>query len=190
MNENEALKFLGVHSISESEEAIENKLFEIKQEITANCHVPQLIVAKQKKLKQLSSISEILNFQIPRYERNFQLEKLETNSILDAFNLYHKNRSQILQKIFSSNDIHFIIYCSDLLLLNLKIWAEKWPKLYTKSNEKVKLSKELESIEMYRFIKELNEKGIVNFEQLTGVVIQNYLKVEVIRLRLISEYFK
>jgi hypothetical protein len=182
MNQHEALKFLGVHSISESEEAIENKLFEIKQEITANCHVPQLIVAKQKKLKQISSISEIFNIQIPKEESNFQLEKLETDSMLDSFNLYHKNRSQILQKIFSSNDIHFIIYCSDLLLLNLKIWAEKWPKLDTHSKEEVKLSKELESVEMYRLIKEMNEKGIVFFNELEKTNISESLKIEIGRL--------
>ncbi len=189
MNQLEALKFLGVNSISESEEAIENKLFEIKQELIANCHVPQLIVARQKKLKQLISISEILNFRIPNQESNFQLEKLNTDNILDVFNLYHKNRSQILQKIFSGNDLHSIFLCSDLLLENLRIWAEKWPKLDTHSNEEVKLSKELESVEMYRLIKELNENNKSFFRDLSPEDLQETLLTEIQRLNLISTYF-
>ena len=91
MKQHEALKFLGVDSISECQDAIENRIFEIKQHIIANCHVPQLILAKKKKLKQILLISESLNYEMDEFWDNFEIENCETDSILDSFNDYHKN---------------------------------------------------------------------------------------------------
>jgi hypothetical protein len=189
MNINEALKILGVDSISESEEALENKLFEIKQEIIANCHVPQLIVAKQKKLRQLITISEILNFNIQKRETNFEIEELETDSILDSFNLYHKNRALIMREILALESLNVLIFCTDLLLENLKNWAEKWPILQANQMTEIKLSKELESVEMYRLIEELNENKKLFFNDLKTVNLPNPLFIEIQRLNLIATYF-
>jgi hypothetical protein len=189
MNINEALKILGVDSISESEEALENKLFEIKQEIIANCHVPQLIVAKQKKLRQLITISEILNFNIQKRETNFEIEELETDSILDSFNLYHKNRTLIMREILALESLNILIFCTDLLLENLKNWAEKWPILQANQMIEIKLSKELESVEMYRLIEELNENKKLFFNDLKTINLPNPLFIEIQRLNLIATYF-
>ena len=189
MKQHEALKFLGVDSISECQDAIENRIFEIKQDIIANCHVPQLILAKKKKLKQILLISESLNYEMDEFWDNFEIENCETDSILDSFNDYHKNRALILQKIVSSNNLNFLFYCSDLLQINLKNWCEKWPKLETDQSEEVKLSRELDSVEMYRFINELNQNNVFIFNDLTSTNLHKYLLVEILRMNQLSNYF-
>jgi hypothetical protein len=189
MNEHEAINYLDIASLSESQEAIEHKIFQLKQELISSCHVPQLIVAKQKKLRQLISISEILNISIEKLEADFEIEDLETNSILDSFNLYHKNRAIILREILANDNLNFLISCSDLLLINLKKWVEKWPLIQSNPAEEIKLSKELESVEMYRLIKELNEKNKLVFSDLDLINETSTIKIEIERLNLIASYF-
>jgi hypothetical protein len=186
MNQIEALKFLGIDSILECEEAIENKIFEIKQEIISNCHVPQLILAKQKKLKHLVSICETLIINFKKENEKFEIEPLNSESMLDSFNLYHKNRALILQKIASNSELHVLIFCSDLLLQNLRTWAQKWPKLEIEMKDYVKLSKELESVEMLRLIKNLNEHNVFNFNDLNSENTQKDLMIEIQRLNQIA----
>lgn len=190
MNEHEAINYLGITSLSESQEAIEHKIFQLKQELISSCHVPQLIVAKQKKLRQLISISEILNISIEKLEADFEIENQETNSILDSFNLYHKNRAFILREILANDNLYFLISCSDLLLINLKKWAEKWPLIQSNPADEIKLSKELESVEMYRLIKELNENNKLVFSDLDLINETRSIKIEIERLNLIASYFK
>ncbi len=189
MNQIEALKFLGIDSILESEEALENKIFEIKQEIIANCHVPQLILAKQKKLKQLISICEILNFKLDIEIEKFDIKQFNSESILDNFNHFHKNRALILQKIASSSDLKLLVYTCNLLFQNLKSWSLKWPKLESEIKVEVKLSKELESVEMLRLIKNLNEHNVFNFNDLNSENTPGDLKIEIQRLNELTRYF-
>ena len=190
MNTNEALKIIGVDSISESEEALENKIFEIKQEIFANSHVPQLILAKQKKLKQLVTICETLNFKLETEIDKFEIELLNSESMIDTFNLYHKNRAQILQKMASNSELNFLISCCDLLVQNLKNWAKKWPKLETDAKNEVKLSKELESVEMLRLIKEVSSYNILNFNDLNSGNTPKDLMIEIQRLNELTTFFE
>lgn len=189
MNQTEALKFLGIDSILEAEESIEYKIFEIKREINASGHVPQLIVAKQKKLKQLISICESLKINLKTEFDNYLIEPLNSESILETFNLYHKNRALILQKIASNSDIYFLIYCCDLMLHNLKNWSRKWPNLDSELRNDVKLSKELDSVEMLRFIKDVNNHKIFDFNDLNIESIQNELMIEIKRLNQIALFF-
>lgn len=192
MNQNEALSFLGVDSLFEVEEAIDNKIFEIKQEIIANCHVPQLILAKQKKLKHLVSICEtlIINFNKEKENEKFEIEPLNSESMLDSFNLYHKNRALILQKIASNSNLNFLVYCGNMLLQNLKDWCQKWPKLESVVNVDVKLSNELESVEMLRMIKNINEHNILHFNDLNPENTPTDLLVEIQRLNELNLFLK
>jgi hypothetical protein len=189
MNQIEALKFLGIDSILDAEEAIENKIFEIKKEIIASCHVPQLILAKQKKLNQLVSICEALNFKLEMKNDIFEIEPLNSESILDTFHLYHKNRTLILNKTASNLDINFLIFCCDLLLHNLKNWSRKWPYLDSKLRNDVKLSKELDSVEMLRLIKEVNESNVLFFNDLKSNNTPQLLMIEINRLNQIALFF-
>lgn len=190
MNNIEALKFLGIDSILDAEEAIENKIFEIKQEIIASCHVPQLILAKQKKLKQLVSICEFLHIDLETKFEKFELEHLDSESILETFNHFHKNRSLIFQKIASSSNLNFLVYCGNMLLQNLKNWCQKWPKLESVVNVDVKLSKELDSVEMLRMIKNITEHNILHFNDLNSENIPTDLLVEIQRLNELKSFFE
>lgn len=189
MNQTEALKFLGVDSILESEEALENKIFEIKREINASSHVPQLIVAKQKKLKQLVSICESLKIYLKTEFDKYLIEPLNSESILETFNVYHKNRAVILQKTASKLDVNYLIYCCNLLLHNLKNWSRKWPNLDPELRNDVKLSKELDSVEMLRIIKNLNELNVFNFNDLKSKNTPIDLVIEIQRLNELARYF-
>ncbi|MFM7681150.1 MAG: hypothetical protein ACKO7P_00170 [Bacteroidota bacterium] len=189
MNQIEALKFLGIDSLAEAEESIENKIFAIKQEIISSCHVPQLIIAKQKKLKQLISICESLKFNLKTEFDNYQIEPLNSESILESFNQYHKNRALILRKIASNSELNFLIYCCELLLQNLKVWSKKWPNLDSELRKDVKLSKELDSVEMLRLIVEMSSHNIFNFNDLNSVNTQNDLMIDIQRLNELARYF-
>jgi hypothetical protein len=53
----------------------------------------------------------------------------------------------------------------------------------------IKLSKELESVEMYRLIKELNENNKLVFSDLDLINETRSIKIEIERLNLIASYF-
>ena len=110
--------------------------------------------------------------------------------MIDTFNLYHKNRAQILQKMASNSELNFLISCCDLLVQNLKNWAEKWPKLETDGKNEVKLSKELESVEMLRLIKEVNDYNILNFNDLNSENTSKDLLFEIQRLNELTTFFE
>lgn len=188
MTQNDALSLLGIIDISNAVNAIEEDIFDLKQEILRFSHVPQLIVSRQKKMNQISSICKTLNVHFDQKFLEFEIDTIDSELILDSFNLYHKNRAQISREILSSNNLDFIIYCSELMLRNLKTWAKKWPKLESTSIEEMKLSKELESVEMYRFIKNLNENNLFNFNELNSVNTPKELIIEIQRLNQIATF--
>lgn len=190
MNQIEALKILGIDLISESEEVIENKIFELKHEIIASCHVPQLILTKQKKLKQIVTICETLNLILEKEIEKFEIERLNSLSIIDSFNLYHRNRAHILREILTSNKLHSLTFYCDLLMENMKMWSQKWPKLDTHYILDMKLSKELESVEMFRVIKNLNDNNIIYFNDINSENIPMNLLTEIHRLNKLSVFFE
>jgi hypothetical protein len=73
---------------------------------------------------------------------------------------------------------------------NLKNWAKKWPKLETDGKNEVKLSKELESVEMLRLIKEVNSYNILNFNDLKSENTPKDLMIEIQRLNDLTTFFE
>jgi hypothetical protein len=77
----------------------------------------------------------------------------------------------------------------NLLLENLKVWSKLWPKTPILEDEKIVLSKELESMEFYQVLKELKQVNVLNFKDLYFAQLPESLNHEIKRLNLISKYF-
>lgn len=188
MTQIEALKLLGVNDLSNSVEALEIRLFDLKKEIIVFCHVPQLLISKKKKLNQLISISETLNYPIDEFSESIILHANDSEVILESFNTYHLNRTLLMQKITLSNNCRFIISCIDLLIKNTQIWCEKWPLIKLNQELEVKISKELDSILMLQTIKSLKNLDIHKFIDLREEDLAHPLLQEIRRLNLILQY--
>jgi aryl carrier-like protein len=188
MTQNEALNLLGINDASNSVEAIEMRLFELKKEIIAFCHVPQLLVSKQKKLKQLMLISETLKCASNECSETIVLNSNETEFILESFNAYHCNRSFVLQKIAVSDNCKFIMSGIDSLVENIRIWSEKWSNMNLKIDLEAKLSTELDSIQMLQIIKSLKNQNIQKFQDLREKQLPHNILLEIKRLNLIHQY--
>jgi hypothetical protein len=77
----------------------------------------------------------------------------------------------------------------NLLIENLKVWSNLWPKTTILEGEKILLSKELESMEFYQALKELKKGNVLNFNDLKNVDLPKNLNHELMRLNLISAHF-
>ena len=75
------------------------------------------------------------------------------------------------------------------LLENLKAWSKLWPKIAILEDENILLSKELESMEFYQVLKELNKSNIIYFSDLNSIQLPPDLSNEIKRLNLINAYF-
>ena len=134
------------------------------------------------------AISETLNCPIDECSESIILHANDTEVILESFNTYHLNRTLLMQKITLSNNCRFIISCIDLLIKNTQIWCEKWSKMKLNEELEVKISKELDSIQMLQTIKSLKNRDILKFVDLREEDLAHPLLQEIRRLNLILQY--
>jgi hypothetical protein len=140
-------------------------------------------------LKQLVEICHILSIETNKNFNSFKINELDSINLIQSFNDYQKNKSLILSQLARDLTIQTLDAAIDSLLLNLKNWSKLWPNLEIISDEKILLSKELESMEFYQVLKEMSLINILNFNDLTSTNIPDKLNTEIKRLNLINSYF-
>jgi hypothetical protein len=191
MNENEALIFLGIDSIYDSTDVIELKIFELKKQIIAQNHVPQLLISKLDKLLKLKRVRQLLGLETERQTREpMEINPINSDFLIEAFNIFHHNRTTILHKLSNSFDIDKIINCVNALLENLKSWSSKWPLIEENYEHEVKLSSEIDSMLLLNVLKDLKSQNVISFSDLSLSNLPNNVLIEIKRLNLISEYYK
>ena len=190
MTQNEALNYLGISELSEVRDALEEELFLLRQQIISKGNIPQLLIARKKKLNQLNEVASILNIKKKSKYNQLLINKLESLNLIDCFNLFQKNKALILQKISSELNFENIEHCIDNLMLNLKMYCSLWPELNFENGEQVLLSKELDSMEMLHLLKELESKNICNFSDLTKHELPKPLIMEIKRLNALRKQFE
>ncbi len=189
MSIKEAETLLRLDEFDSAEEALEQQLFDLHQQLISKPIIPQLLQARKTKLKQLKEICNVLSIEIEQNFNLFKINELDSINLIQSFNDYQKNKSLILCQLARDFTIQILDAAIDSLLLNLKNWSKLWPKLEFSSDEKILLSKELESMEFYQVLKELKQANVLNFKDLDFNQLPTDLKNEIKRLNLISAYF-
>ena len=189
MTPNEALNYLGISHYDEANDAIEETLFSLRQQIIAKGNLPQLLDARKKKLNQLKQIKSALNIFNNIEFKEFKINYLNSFNLIDCFNNYEKNKAIIFKQISSQLSIENLENCIDNLNLNIKIYCSCWPQIDRKKDEQVFLSNELESMEMLAILKNLESENICTFSDLSAIVLPEPLAIEIKRLNLLKESF-
>lgn len=189
MTKQEASVFLGIEDFESYEEALEYQLFELKQQLISKPCVPQLLQARLLRLKQLKEACSVIELKNENVNLKLEINELDYSSLIDCFNSYQKNKNLILARLSSNLSIDLLEVSINLLLENLKVWSNLWPKTTILEGEKILLSKELESMEFYQALKELKKGNVLNFNDLKNVDLPNNLNHELMRLNLISAHF-
>ena len=189
MSIKEAETLLRLHEFESAEEALEQQLFDLHQQLISKPIIPQISLARKVKLKQLVEICHILSIETNKNFNSFKINELDSINLIQSFNDYQKNKSLILSQINRNLTIQTLDAAIDALLFNLKNWSKLWPNLEIISDEKILLSKELESMEFYQVLKEMSLINVLNFNDLTSTNIPDKLNTEIKRLNLINSYF-
>lgn len=189
MTKQEASIFLRVEEFETFEEALEFQLFELKQQLISKPCIPQLLQARLSKLKQLKEAYQVLEIEIESTNLELKINILDSSNLIDCFNLYQKNKNLILAQLSSNLTFDLLEMAIHFLLENLKSWSKLWPKIPILENENILLSKELESMEFYQVLKDLNKSNVIYFSDLNSIQLLPNLSHEIKRLNLISAYF-
>ncbi len=189
MTKQEASIFLGIEDFESYEEALEYQLFELKQQLISKPCVPQLLQARLLRLKQLKEACRVIELKNENVNLKLEINELDYSSLIDCFNSYQKNKNLILARLSSNLSINLLEVSINLLIENLKVWSNLWPKTTILEGEKILLSKELESMEFYQALKELKKGNVLNFNDLKNVDLPKNLNHELMRLNLISAHF-
>jgi hypothetical protein len=185
----EAETLLRLDEFDSAEEALEQQLFDLHQQLISKPIIPHLLQARKVKLQQLIEICRVLSVETNQKFNSFKINELDLVNLIQSFNDYQKNKSLILSQLAHDLTIQTLDAALDALLLNLKNWSKLWPKLEISSDEKILLSKELESMEFYQALKELKQANVLNFKDLDFTQLPMNLIHEIKRLNLINTYF-
>lgn len=189
MTKQEASIFLRVEEFETFEEALEFQLFELKQQLISKPCIPQLLQARLSKLKQLKEAYQVLEIEIESTNLELKINILDSSNLIDCFNLYQKNKNLILAQLSSNLTFDLLEMAIHFLLENLKSWSKLWPKTAILEDENILLSKELESMEFYQVLKDLNKSNVIYFSDLNSIQLPPNLSNEIKRLNLINAYF-
>ncbi len=189
MSIKEAETLLRLDEFDSAEEALEQQLFDLHQQLISKPIIPHLLQARKVKLQQLIEICRVLSVETNQKFNSFKINELDLVNLIQSFNDYQKNKSLILSQLAHDLTIQTLDAALDALLLNLKNWSKLWPKLEISSDEKILLSKELESMEFYQALKELKQANVLNFKDLDFTQLPMNLIHEIKRLNLINTYF-
>lgn len=189
MTQHEALKLLDINELSDATDAIEESLFQLKQQIISKSYLPQFLIAREKKLMQLEKIASVLNVEINNKIKPLNINILKTINLIETFNNYQNNKALILSQISSELSFENFKISLKNLSANLKIYASSWPEINPNKETELLLSKELDNMEMLSILKELKSKNIINVNDLASCAIPISLELEIKRLNAINKQF-
>lgn len=192
MTEKEALVFLNAsESDDDLSDLLEDALFEIKQFILSKPLISKLIDGQIKKLEKLSEALQVLNIDI-KYTSISKLESFlgRTNeSILSVYNSFELIKAQLKQQLSSEESPREMILIVTQLVKLQQDYSSYWPTIDVTEDEGVIISKEPDAMELLAEIKKMNAEGIIAFQQLTQISLDNYpaIKQEMKRLSLLRK---
>lgn len=183
MNQAEALNYFTKEEIYDLRESYEEKLFPFKQYFIQKIPITKTFLAKLRKLKLLNDAFVVLGGVLKESKTNIELPILSSD-VKELFNQFNKTRSQIkirIQHSVNGNHLHFLV----LDYLNLmRNYVNVWNSVVVVDTKDIKVSVELDSMEMLKAIDLFNSKGFSTIKDIIHLDESDLLIQEAKRLYL------
>jgi hypothetical protein len=192
MTEKEALVFLNAsESDDDLSDLLEDALFEIKQFIFSKPLISKLIYGQIKKLERLSEVALVLKIE-PKstfFLKDESFHQPINETILSVYNSFEFIKAQLKQQLSTEESPKEIILIVTQLVKLQQDYSAYWPFIEVANDEGVIISKEPDAMELLAEIKKMSAEGIIAFQQLTQISLDNYpaIKQEMKRLSLLRK---
>ena len=186
----EASIHLALSNAGDIHDAIENNLFQAKQELIQKADHILLFASKEKKWKTLQEAGETLGYTFPE-DNNIPVLEWKTDTMEDNFHSFHQQRSQCLQKLNAVSSFNGIIEVQKALLSNYMKWLDYWQKTpLIFEMEDVKLSSSLDPMLLLQWILSLKTQAIQHATEIQLTLVPKDIMHELTRLKLLYERMK
>ena len=192
MTEKEALVVIGVLDRDDDlRDLLEDALFEIKQFIISKPLISKLIDGQIKKLEKLSEVVRVLNIDSKNTANTKEewLHQFSNESILSVLNSFELKKAKLKQYLsFTYSPSEMIYVISQLIQLQAD-YSACWPLVEVVEDEGVVISKEPDVMQLLVEIKKMSTEGILAFQQLTQISLDQYpaMQQELKRLSLLRK---
>jgi hypothetical protein len=192
MTEKEALVFLNAsESDDDLSDLLEDALFEIKQFVFSKPLISKLIYGQIKKLEKLSEAALVLKIE-PKstfFLKDESFHQPINETILSVYNSFEFIKAQLKQQLSSEESPKEVILIVTQLVKLQQDYSAYWPFIEVANDEGVIISKEPDAMELLAEIKKMSAEGIIAFQQLTQISLDNYpaIKQEMKRLSLLRK---
>ena len=183
MDRIEALNYFSKEEIDDLKDSYEEKLFSFKQYFIHKPPITKTYQAKLKKLKLLNDAFVTLGGKVEKLESTIVLPILSSD-VKELFNQFNQTRSQIKIQIQDSvNGIQLHSVIRDYLCL-MRDYVKVWSDIDIDYSEDVKVSVELDAMEMLKAINSFNSKGFSTINDIIHLDDNDLLIQEAKRLYL------
>ena len=192
MTEKEALVVIGVLDRDDDlRDLLEDALFEIKQFIISKPLISKLIDGQIKKLEKLSEVVRVLNIDSKNTANSKEewLHQFSNESILSVLNSFELKKAKLKQYLSFTDSPSEMIYVISQLIQLQADYSACWPLVEVAEDEGVVISKEPDAMQLLVEIKKMSTEGILAFQQLTQISLDQYpaMKQELKRLSLLRK---
>ena len=192
MTEKEALVVIGVlHRDDDLRDLLEDALFEIKQFIISKPLISKLIDGQIKKLEKLSEVVRVLNIDSKNTANTKEewLHQFSNESILSVLNSFELKKAKLKQYLSFTDSPSEMIYVISQLIQLQADYSACWPLVEVVEDEGVVISKEPDVMQLLVEIKKMSTEGILAFQQLTQISLDQYpaMQQELKRLSLLRK---
>jgi hypothetical protein len=192
MTEKEALVVIGALDRDDDlRDLLEDALFEIKQFIISKPLISKLIDGQIKKLEKLSEVVRVLNIDSKNTANSKEewLHQFSNESILSVLNSFELKKAKLKQYLSFTDSPSEMIYVISQLIQLQADYSACWPLVEVAEDEGVVISKEPDAMQLLVEIKKMSTEGILAFQQLTQISLDQYpaMKQELKRLSLLRK---
>ncbi|MDP4683562.1 MAG: hypothetical protein NWS40_02615 [Crocinitomicaceae bacterium] len=192
MTEKEALVVIGVLDRDDDlRDLLEDALFEIKQFIISKPLISKLIDGQIKKLEKLSEVVRVLNIDSKNTANTKEewLHQFSNESILSVLNSFELKKAKLKQYLSFTDSPSEMIYVISQLIQLQADYSACWPLVEVVEDEGVVISKEPDVMQLLVEIKKMSTEGILAFQQLTQISLDQYpaMQQELKRLSLLRK---
>ncbi|MCF8416223.1 MAG: hypothetical protein K9G40_08265 [Crocinitomicaceae bacterium] len=192
MTEKEALVVIGALDRDDDlRDLLEDALFEIKQFVISKPLISKLIDGQIKKLEKLSEVVRVLNIDSKNSSNSKEewLHQFSNESILSVLNSFELKKAKLKQYLSFTDSPSEMIYVISQLIQLQADYSACWPLVEVAEDEGVVISKEPDAMQLLVEIKKMSTEGILAFQQLTQISLDQYpaMQQELKRLSLLRK---
>jgi hypothetical protein len=169
MTKKEAFLFFSHTEEDDLYDLYEERLFEYKTFYLTKFPIEKVFLAKEKKMLQMhEAFTIIIEKELPFKKPFFDTIDLTSETILETFNSFQKNKNQLKNQISKSQSALELSKITRKLLETQKTFCDKWKIDGSFEEEKIIYSIEPDPMTTLNSIIEFNSKGGFTFEDLNS----------------------